>query len=188
MSDRSRQPRSDTQRDDVSDQGAARRSRRRLPHANSLLCLSAESFWRERGVCREFAIRAEIDDLSCLGSVIPPSNRVDISLELVAEGATILVDGALSAEWVGTCRRCLVEVGGLLTVPVHEMYRQDADDGLVYPITGGIIDLEPLVRDMLLTSLPLAPLCGEGCKGLCPGCGADLNHEDCACGLTSVTR
>ncbi|MHB8263737.1 MAG: YceD family protein [Acidimicrobiales bacterium] len=100
---------------------------------------------------------------------------------MVAEGATILADGVLSVRWQGTCRRCLAEVGGLLTVPVHEMYRSQADDDLIYPITGGSIDLEPLIRDALLTSLPLAPLCAEDCKGLCSGCGADLNQDSCTC-------
>ncbi|MCL4433442.1 MAG: DUF177 domain-containing protein [Actinobacteria bacterium] len=188
MSNRSHPSRSETLRDGSSDRSATSWGARRSPHASSSLCLPAEAFWRERGVHRQVVIRVGIDGLSCLGSAVPPSNLVDISLGLVAEGVTILVDGVLSAEWEGTCRRCLIEIGGLLTVPVHEMYRQDADDGLVYPITGGIIDLEPLVRDMLLTSLPLAPLCAEGCKGLCPGCGADLNHEDCACGLASARR
>ena len=50
-----------------------------------------------------------------------------------------------------------------------------------YPIEGDHLDLQPLVRDALLLELPLAPLCREDCRGLCPECGADLNAAPCEC-------
>ncbi len=181
MSNRNHLSRLEARRKGNPDQRVAGARTGRPPHTSRLFHLSAEELWRDRGVRREVAIAASIEGLSCMGSVVSPSEPVDISLWLVAEGSTILADGVLSARWQGTCRRCLVEVGGLLTVPVHEMYRQDMVDDLVYPITGGIVALEPLIRDALLTSLPLAPLCTEGCKGLCPGCGADLNQDSCTC-------
>ncbi len=43
------------------------------------------------------------------------------------------------------------------------------------------IDLEQLVREQLLLSLPMKPLCREECKGLCPVCGTNLNRGTCAC-------
>lgn len=43
------------------------------------------------------------------------------------------------------------------------------------------IDLEPLIVSALLLDVPLVPLCGDDCKGLCPVCGANLNHESCDC-------
>jgi len=52
---------------------------------------------------------------------------------------------------------------------------------LAYAFSGDEIDLAPLVRDAVLLNLPAAPLCGEGCLGLCPSCGIDLNRESCDC-------
>jgi uncharacterized protein len=43
------------------------------------------------------------------------------------------------------------------------------------------IDLEQLMREQFYLSLPMKPLCGEGCRGLCPSCGTNLNRGACDC-------
>jgi uncharacterized protein len=43
------------------------------------------------------------------------------------------------------------------------------------------IDLGQLMREQFLLSLPMKPLCGDDCKGLCPACGINLNREICDC-------
>jgi uncharacterized protein len=43
------------------------------------------------------------------------------------------------------------------------------------------IDLEQLMREQFLLALPMKPLCGEGCKGLCTICGTNLNRGTCDC-------
>ena len=37
----------------------------------------------------------------------------------------------------------------------------------------------PVLRDTILLSIPLKPLCREECKGLCPVCGKNLNEGEC---------
>ncbi|MES1255524.1 MAG: DUF177 domain-containing protein [Acidobacteriota bacterium] len=43
------------------------------------------------------------------------------------------------------------------------------------------IDLGQLVREQFYLSLPMKPLCQDGCRGLCPECGVNLNRTSCAC-------
>lgn len=43
------------------------------------------------------------------------------------------------------------------------------------------IDLGQLMREQFLLSLPMKPLCGEECRGLCPVCGTNLNRGACGC-------
>jgi uncharacterized protein len=43
------------------------------------------------------------------------------------------------------------------------------------------VNLESILREQVLLTLPLKPLCSETCKGICPRCGADLNREPCQC-------
>jgi uncharacterized protein len=43
------------------------------------------------------------------------------------------------------------------------------------------IDLEQLMRERFEMSMPMKPLCVEGCKGLCPTCGTNLNRGTCEC-------
>ncbi len=65
----------------------------------------------------------------------------------------------------------------------------DEDDGVelaegdldVFPYSGDVVDLEPLIREQFVLSVPFAPLCKEDCLGLCDQCGADKNHDPCAC-------
>jgi uncharacterized protein len=67
-------------------------------------------------------------------------------------------------------------------VPVRELFRQHPQpDDDSYPLRDERIDLEPMVREVLSVELPLAPHCDEGCKGLCPVCGADRNRATCGC-------
>jgi uncharacterized protein len=43
------------------------------------------------------------------------------------------------------------------------------------------IDLVQLVREQLYLALPMKPLCGDDCQGLCPECGTNLNRGSCGC-------
>ncbi len=56
------------------------------------------------------------------------------------------------------------------------------DEDLEVEITPGEeIDVPELLRKQLLLDLPMKSLCREDCKGLCAGCGADLNEGACDC-------
>jgi uncharacterized protein len=43
------------------------------------------------------------------------------------------------------------------------------------------IDLGQLMREQFYLSLPMKPLCGDACRGLCPICGINLNRSQCDC-------
>lgn len=43
------------------------------------------------------------------------------------------------------------------------------------------IDLEQVMREQFLLSLPMKPLCSEACHGLCSICGGNLNRTTCDC-------
>lgn len=104
---------------------------------------------------------------------------LDLRLESVVEG--ILVRGQVRFVLVCACARCLEPVREHLDVPVVELFRQaghpEAEPG--YEIVDRIIDLEALLRDAVVMSVPLRVLCRPDCRGLCPSCGADLNQGDC---------
>ena len=46
---------------------------------------------------------------------------------------------------------------------------------------GGEIHLSEIVCEQIFLEIPYQPLCHEGCKGLCPVCGKDLNLSSCEC-------
>ena len=48
-------------------------------------------------------------------------------------------------------------------------------------LNGYNLDVDQLVCNELLLSLPMKVLCREDCKGICNRCGANLNIETCDC-------
>ena len=104
---------------------------------------------------------------------------VDALLEWVSDG--LLVTGTVEGAWEGPCRRCLKPVQGSLRAEVQELFESNPREGESYRLEHDRVDLEPLAREALILDLPLAPLCQEDCRGLCPTCGADRNLGDCDC-------
>jgi DUF177 domain-containing protein len=121
-------------------------------------------------------------------SDVPSDADVDVALVLEAFQGGISVRGRIASPWRGTCRRCSAEIDDRLTVRVSERYidRPVPDDDEAYVLSGEFVDLLPLVHDVVLLELPIAPLCRPGCAGLCAQCGADLNEELCSCATHAV--
>lgn len=160
---------------------------------------------RAPGARRTERRSGRVGELSVAESVVPANAEVTADAVLDAVDGGIEVTADVSAPWTGECRRCLRPVEGLLQVHVRELYRprdhdehahrhgtghgtghshghsEEEADEETYPLRGELLDLQPLVRDAILLDLPLAPLCDEACKGLCPTCGADLNEGSCSC-------
>ncbi len=122
-----------------------------------------------------------LEDLACSGSEVPAGGLVsaDVMLEAIAGGITVV--GVVTAPWKGECRRCLQPASGTLHVRVRELYAEGGDGEDVYPLVDDQVDLEDLVHDAVLLELPIAPLCQEGCRGLCPMCGVNRNEQACRC-------
>jgi uncharacterized protein len=92
---------------------------------------------------------------------------VDVMLEAIAHDS-VTATGVVRAPWEGECRRCLQPVSGTLEARVQEVFEANPVDGDTYPLDHDHLDLEPMVRDVVLLHLPLAPLCAEDCQGPAP--------------------
>jgi len=111
-------------------------------------------------------------------------------------GDDLTVCGTAQGAFQVTCSRCLAEFTLPFSVSVAVVYMLEAGPGnaldkvdsaceqLSYD--GIDIDLVPPVRDELILEAPVKPLCSPECRGLCPGCGVDLNRELCKCGEQPV--
>jgi uncharacterized protein len=126
----------------------------------------------------------ELDPSSPAESTVPAGADAvcDVTLESFVGGVS--VSGTVRAPWTGMCRRCTAPVGGELHIAVRERFVEapvPAEDELAYPMVDDQIDLGVMVHEAVVLELPLAPLCDLACRGLCPQCGADRNHESCSC-------
>jgi DUF177 domain-containing protein len=114
------------------------------------------------------------------------------TVHLEKHGREILVRGHLEGTLPLSCSRCLetydapvdadfdllLEPGPEPSVLEEELIADDLDLDFY---EGDTIDLERYLREQILLMVPLKPLCAETCKGICPRCGVDLNHEPCRC-------
>jgi uncharacterized protein len=106
--------------------------------------------------------------------------ELDLRMESVVEG--VLVSGTVTASLAGECARCLAPLTDSVTADVQELFVYPASttdetsgEDEVSRLTDDLLDLEPVVRDAVVLALPLAPLCGEDCAGLCADCGQRLD-------------
>lgn len=111
----------------------------------------------------------EFDGKKLFGDATPGDCTVD--LEFSVGGSRILMEGRLQGEWLLPCNRCLKAHRVPLSGDLEE----------TYPATEEMIDVGEDVRQALVLSLPQRSLCAADCKGLCAGCGANLNDEACRC-------
>ncbi|MCY9787808.1 DUF177 domain-containing protein [Nocardiopsis sp. EMB25] len=118
---------------------------------------------------------------------VPEGSEVELDLRLEAVMEGVLVTGTVSGQLTAECSRCLDPLSDGLEAGFQELYRypgdddesaltgEDADDeDEDYYLEGDLLDLGPVVRDAVVLALPLSPLCGPDCPGLCAACGVRL--------------
>ena len=93
------------------------------------------------------------------------------------------------------CARCLEDAIAQVDGELDEEFLPTTDvrTGLPLKLPGGAeddqplinahheIDLNEILRQNILTNLPLQPLCEQACPGLCPTCGTNRNVHSCSC-------
>ncbi len=138
-----------------------------------------------QGVHR-FSFRVPAAQLS-LGEKFTQEVDVDAVLERTATEISLEARVRTGGQFV--CDRCVAEFDLALTPSYRMLYVWDGADTTpldpsevqVVSPSMAVIDLSEDVRQTLLLAVPFKLLCREECRGLCPGCGADLNREACRC-------
>jgi len=99
-----------------------------------------------------------------------------IAYELRAEIVSheLIVQGRLAVKAAIECSRCAEFFS--TTAEVSSLLR-------AYDVPEGTedVDLTADIREDVLLAIPPFPVCSEGCKGLCPQCGRNLNEGACSC-------
>lgn len=118
---------------------------------------------------------------------------VEATLHFFLSSTGVSVRGEISCHLQLHCSRCF-EVFSLpvsegfevryrdpLGTSVEEDHELGPEELDVSFLEGAQINVAGLVRENVLLALPVKPLCDEGCRGLCPHCGKNLNEGACPC-------
>jgi uncharacterized protein len=96
------------------------------------------------------------------------------------------LQGTIKAYIMLQCARCLVDHQHHLTSQVNLILVRKKHEGEEFPedsilIDGDTVEMEDIIIENFLLSVPIKVLCQEDCKGLCPVCGINRNTEKCTC-------
>ncbi len=89
------------------------------------------------------------------------------------------VEGEVVFKLRGECTRCLKDAEQEFLAEFAEALEHDNEDG--YSLKNDTVDLSVIVDDVIAMNIPVSFLCDEDCKGICVGCGTNLNDGECKC-------
>lgn len=109
----------------------------------------------------------------------------------------VLADGSLKVNTLQECDRCLepyeqpldlhFRIDMELLEDEEEAGQADVDHTCgdseidVIFLEEPVVDLGAVLEQQVYLALPAKRLCRPECKGLCPGCGVNLNEKRCVC-------
>lgn len=121
-----------------------------------------------------------------------PVESVHVSLRVNRYGKRVILDGSAGMTTTLTCSRCLKRFPHPLYADFHEEYMPQPDivdeeleltdeELAINYYKDDEIDVDSLIREQMIVSIPIKPLCSVECAGMCPICGKDLNEGPCEC-------
>jgi uncharacterized protein len=111
-------------------------------------------------------------------------------------GRHIVVRGEFTTVIELECARCLRSYRYTVELPIEEEFAlpghtyacaeeqeevEFGEDEAEPLFVENIFDLTELLRQQILVTMPIKPLCSVECKGICPTCGKDLAEGPCEC-------
>lgn len=95
----------------------------------------------------------------------------------------ILVQSHVDVLVIRDCARCLDAFQHIMPVHIEELYASPHPiaDTEFFVGQDAQLDLAPLLRSEVLIALSHREYCQPNCRGLCPICGINRNHERCTC-------
>lgn len=143
------------------------------------------------GSREEFILEARGND--ALLKDLPGRFLAPVQLVIMVQNTGLYFNGQgqLETRVELNCARCLENLVYPISTEFQFTVRSETEDdafreGDILLYGDGEVDLEPLISELIVTELPLTPLCQAECRGLCPLCGSNKNTHRCNCEEHSI--
>lgn len=132
---------------------------------------------------KAFQLQVDLSGLEFFG-------RKPISQPVLAQGSVtnhagaLVLEGTVSSTLELACDRCGKEFSREKTVKLDSLVAQELEDeenDEILLLDGAELDLDEVVTTAFVLAMDTKNLCSDDCKGLCPGCGVNLNETPCRC-------
>ncbi|HWI55453.1 MAG TPA: DUF177 domain-containing protein [Desulfobacteria bacterium] len=117
--------------------------------------------------------------------------NVSVSVDVKNTGKVLDFNGSIEGDTVLTCSRCLesypyhlkstFEERFVHTSDIHDAQEEGQNTDEMQVFEGNRIELDDIISESVILNVPMKLICSEECKGLCPGCGINLNTNKCDC-------
>ena len=133
------------------------------------------------GVC-PFSYELDLSDLE-FGGAHPIDQPVLVTGQVRNMAGALVLEGTAATTLHLVCDRCAKPFAREKTVRLETLLAQEladerSEDEIVL-LDGDEVDLDDVAATAFVLAMDSKNLCSEDCKGICPGCGADLNAEPC---------
>ncbi|MBO5066770.1 MAG: DUF177 domain-containing protein [Clostridia bacterium] len=126
----------------------------------------------------EYSPQTELLDLPQAKIVLPI--KINGTVTLTGEHSAY-IEAEVAFAVAGECTRCLKDTTKEFTLDFSEAVEENNVDG--YSVKNDTVDLTKMVDDIITINSPTNFLCDENCKGICLGCGVNLNDGECKCNI-----
>ena len=141
------------------------------------------------------------EEKESLSAYLKTFSKIDFDFEtplqseakILKVGQAVFIKGKVETSLRLQCVRCLGEfsypLSSTFELTLHplketslaeeiELVKKEMESSF---FEGGELHLSEIACEQIFLEIPYQPLCHEECKGLCPGCGKDLNLLSCEC-------
>jgi len=124
---------------------------------------------------REVTIEAAVDwGLELIALTPDEPMTAELMLHPISNG--IAVTGRVNYVTIDTCHRCLDTTRRERSASIGALFDEAIDDES-YPLDGQEIDVEQMLRDEVILSLPLTTTCDDECSSVVEDAPIDLNAD-----------
>lgn len=148
-----------------------------------ILFISVSGILKEEGSSLDFQGEQFLEDIEFQGECVeffaPLILKGTISNTRQMLIAQISLEGCLKLQ----CGACTGMYEQKIELSFEAVYKRFADpeDPDVFTYQNDRINFKEAILEHILLNLPTRKRCREDCRGLCSGCGVDLNLSQCCC-------
>ena len=132
---------------------------------------------------KSFRFQLDLSDQDFYGRR-PIVRPVLVQGRVTNHAGALVLEGTASSTLDLACDRCGKEFSREKSVRLDSLVAQeleDEDNDDILLLEGTELDLTQAATEAFILAMDTKNLCSDDCKGLCAGCGANLNVEPCRC-------
>lgn len=151
--------------------------------ARWIMLLDVKKIINAPGERIDFQFEMDLSDVD-FGGRYPAQNPVVVTGDVRNVAGMLILQFTAETTLHAVCDRCLKEFEALKRVHHETMVAEeleDEDNDEILLLEDGTIDMDDLAKTIFILEMDSKTLCKEDCKGICPGCGVDLNQGSCTC-------